>query len=121
MQIKPLEWRAEPPYHVARIFGNLYAIEPWEGKATLSGVGGLREFNTVSEAKAAAQADYERRVRSILVDTAKSDADLIKQTVRLALANLDPSGADRLPLDEWVDQTLRAMGSATTSTGGDHD
>lgn len=52
-----------------------------------------------------------------LVDTTKNDADLIKQMVRLALANLDPSGADRLPLDEWVEQTLLAMGSATTSKG----
>ncbi|MCD1266904.1 hypothetical protein B5M44_22015 [Shinella sumterensis] len=66
--IKPLDWHAEPPYHVARMFGNVYAVEAWDGGVTLSGIGGRRDFKTVSEAKAAAQADYEQRIRSALVD-----------------------------------------------------
>lgn len=68
VEVKALEWRAEPPYHVARVFGNVYAVEAWDGGVTLFGIGGRRDFKTVSEAKTAAQADYETRIRSALVD-----------------------------------------------------
>lgn len=64
--VKALEWQPQPPYHVARVFGNIYAVEAWDGGATLSGVGGRRDFKTFSEAKAAAQSDYENRIRSAL-------------------------------------------------------
>lgn len=66
VEVKPLDWRPEPPYHVARIFGNLYAVEGWDGGATLSGIGGRRDFSTVTEAKAAAFADYKDRVLALV-------------------------------------------------------
>jgi hypothetical protein len=75
IKVKPLEWRPEPPYHVARVFGNVYAVEAWDGGATLSGVGGRRDFNTLSEAKAAAQADYEARILSALAPQAGDNAE----------------------------------------------
>jgi hypothetical protein len=75
IKVKPLEWRPEPPYHVARVFGNVYAVEAWDGGATLSGVGGRRDFNTLSEAKAAAQADYEARILSALAPQVGDNAE----------------------------------------------
>ncbi|QIG72952.1 dihydrofolate reductase protein [Rhizobium phage RHph_N3_2] len=75
VKVKPLEWRPEPPYHVARVFGNVYAVEAWDGGATLSGVGGRRDFKTLDEAKAAAQQDYETRIMSALAPQAGDNAE----------------------------------------------
>lgn len=71
--VKPLEWRGEPPYHMARTaFGAFYCAEAiWdENKFVHVKLSGPlirdRTYPTVEAAKAAAQADYERRIRSAL-------------------------------------------------------
>lgn len=73
--VKPLIWESEPPYSVARPFAGLhYATEvvwPENGKAfdyvMLSGpTVGAKRFASLSDAKAAAQADYEVRIISAL-------------------------------------------------------
>lgn len=68
VQVKALEWRREAPYHVARVFGGLYAVEAWDGGVTLSGIPGRRDFKDIEAAKAAAQQDYETRIRSAIVE-----------------------------------------------------
>lgn len=73
VKVKALEWRPEPPYHVARVFGTLYAIEAWDGGATLSGVAGYRDFSNLEAAKSAAQSDYESRIMSALVMEGKDN------------------------------------------------
>ena len=66
--MRPLEWVSEPPFHVARVtFGNHYAIEVNEDGVLLRGSMVNRAFHSFSAAKAAAQADYEQRIRSALV------------------------------------------------------
>jgi hypothetical protein len=72
VEIKPLEWRSEAPYHVARVFGGIYAVEAWDGGVTLSGIPGRRDFKDIEAAKAAAQQDYETRIRSAIVATPSS-------------------------------------------------
>jgi len=68
VQVKALEWSSEPPYSVARPFSGLhYATEViWPESAKsfdyvmLSGpTVGAKRFASLSDAKAAAQADYE--------------------------------------------------------------
>lgn len=73
--VKPLEWRSEPPYHVARVFRGHYSIERVDADTTrfvLRGTFIRNDYSTIAEAKAAAQADYETRIRSAL---APSPAD----------------------------------------------
>lgn len=70
VRVQALEWRREAPYHVARVFGSLYAVEAWDGGVTLSGIPGRRDFKTLDAAKAAAQQDYETRIRSALQENA---------------------------------------------------
>lgn len=66
--IKALEWRREVPHSVARALGGHYAIERHEGGVDLMGtfIGTRRGFKSVTAAKAAAQADYEARIRAAL-------------------------------------------------------
>ncbi|MFG1302662.1 hypothetical protein V5F34_00785 [Xanthobacter autotrophicus] len=71
--VKPLEWSWEPPYSVARALGGHYAVEQWEGARgsfhfDLIGTFLTKHdgFASHDEAKAAAQADYERRILSAL-------------------------------------------------------
>ncbi|MFG1302666.1 hypothetical protein V5F34_00805 [Xanthobacter autotrophicus] len=73
-KVKPLEWSWEPPYSVARALGGHYAVERWEGARgsdhfDLIGTFLTRHdgFSSLDEAKSAAQADYEHRIRSALV------------------------------------------------------
>jgi hypothetical protein len=73
VRVKALEWSSEAPYSVARVpkLGLTYAIEAvWYQEifqyVELSGGSARGHFPTVNEAKAAAQADYEARVRSAL-------------------------------------------------------
>ncbi|WP_430439040.1 hypothetical protein [Shinella sp.] len=70
VKVKALEWRREAPYHVARVFSGLYAVEAWDGGVTLSGIPGRRDFKDIEAAKAAAQQDYETRIRSAIVGVA---------------------------------------------------
>lgn len=72
--VKPLEWQesiegyAKGQWFADSIFGEYctYMHGP-SGRAWLQGPQPLREFfDTIDEAKAAAQADYERRIRSAL-------------------------------------------------------
>ena len=88
VEVKPLDWRQEPPYHVARIFGNLYAVEGWDGGATLSGIGGRRDFSTVAEAKAAAYSDYKDRVLALVdVPAVESEPELTCPHIDKAIAS----------------------------------
>lgn len=74
-KVKPLLWGSEPPYAVARVakLGLTYSTEAvWDDAGVfqcveLSGGKAFGHFQTVDEAKAAAQADYEARVLSALV------------------------------------------------------
>lgn len=52
--------------------------------------------------------------------TEAEEATHIRQIVALALASVDLADFDRCGLDEVVGRTIRAMGSASTSNGGDH-
>ena len=87
--VKALEWHRQPPYHVARVFGNLYAIEVWDGGVTLSGIIGRKEFSDFNSAKAAAQADYEARILSAITpapDLASENESLPQDVVNLVIA-----------------------------------
>lgn len=69
--VRELEWAPEPPYHVARVLNGHYAIEKWNGQDRFDLIGtfiSLRgAFRTFEAAKAAAQADFDQRIRSALV------------------------------------------------------
>jgi hypothetical protein len=70
--VKALEWASEPPYSMARVskLSLFYATEcVWDDRkfAYCELSGSLnRRFTSLVEAKAAAQADYEQRIRSAL-------------------------------------------------------
>lgn len=73
VKVKGLEWSWEPPYSVARAMGGHYAVERWEDDAGAphfdligSFVAKRDGFSSADDAKAAAQADYERRILSAL-------------------------------------------------------
>lgn len=68
VKVKGLEWSSEPPYSVARVFRGFYSTEWVEetGVCELRGTFMRVDFPTVAEAKAAAQANYERHVLSAL-------------------------------------------------------
>ena len=68
VKVKGLEWSSEPPYSVARVFRGFYSTEWIEeaGICELRGTFMRGEFATVSAAKAAAQANHDRHVRSCL-------------------------------------------------------
>lgn len=95
VQVKALEWRREAPYHVARVFGGLYAVEAWDGGVTLSGIPGRRDFKDIEAAKAAAQQDYETRILSALVN-AEADADVVERW-----QPIDTAPRDGTPVDLW--------------------
>lgn len=69
--IKPLEWVSEPPYLVARVSNGHYAIEKWDGHNRFDLIGSFitirGAFTAREDAKAAAQSDYEARIRSALL------------------------------------------------------
>lgn len=73
--VKALEWSAESPYHVARVLGIgglHYSIERVDAAVTYFELKGMfvwpvRKFPTIDEAKAAAQANFESRIRSALI------------------------------------------------------
>jgi hypothetical protein len=73
VKVKALEWNAEPPYHVARgNGGGHYSIERVDSRVVYFELRGnsiwpIKKFASMTEAKAAAQADYERRILSALV------------------------------------------------------
>jgi len=78
VSIKPLVWSWEPPFSVARVLGGHYAVEKWEepeGHVDLIGTFIVKRdgFKTIEAAKAAAQDDYEARIRSALVDAPTPD------------------------------------------------
>lgn len=90
--VKPLEWAWEPPYSIARVFGGHYAYEVHETGCTLLGSFiGAKEVGTKEAAKAAAQADYEQRIRSALVAPAPAQGPLGEPEV-VAWAVLDYTG-----------------------------
>lgn len=77
--VKPLEWvesnegYAKGQWFAKSIFGEYctYIHSP-SGRAWLQGPNQLREFfDTIASAKAAAQADYDRRILSAIVGSAK--------------------------------------------------
>jgi hypothetical protein len=65
-RVKPLVWGHEAPYQIARVFGGHYSIESWEGGFDLRGNFINRSYLTLEAAKAAAQADYEARIRAAI-------------------------------------------------------
>lgn len=76
VSVKKLIWSSEPPYSVARPFTGLHygteVIWPENGKSfdyvMLSGpTVGTKRFASLSDAKAAAQSDYEARIRSAII------------------------------------------------------
>lgn len=130
VEIKKLEWRPEPPYHVARVFRNVYAVEAWDGGVTLSGIPGRREFKTVEAAKAAAQSDFETRIRSAIVDVPAVEpepvATYFSRQIEWSRATFGPAlrtkgvidhirkelaEIEREPhdLSEWIDVVILAM------------
>ena len=63
---------------------------------------------------------YTMDAEAVTAYTDAEEATHIRQIVSLALAHVDPADFDRCGLDEVVGRTIRAMGSASTSNGGDH-
>jgi hypothetical protein len=81
--IRKLEWTSEPPYSVARVskLRLLYSTEcVWDdGKflyCILSGGCVNQQFATLDEARAAAQADFESRIRSALVPAVAAEVEV---------------------------------------------
>jgi len=69
VRVKDLQWVSEAQYLVARLpeLRVHYALEAWEDRATLTGTWfGRRDFPTIDEAKAAAQADFASRILSTI-------------------------------------------------------
>jgi hypothetical protein len=101
--VKPLEWTAENPYHVARALGGHYSIERVDSDVTYFELKGnfiwpARKFATIKEAKESAQADFEQRIRSALASVpAPSGAE----PVAWRRCNADEPGV-------WFDVTLDA-------------
>lgn len=96
--VKPLEWASEPPYSVARV-PNLrlfYSTEAvWTERkfhyVELSGGFASGRFDTVAEAKAAAQADYEQRIRSALASPDTVGVEITEEMVEAACIGYWPS------------------------------
>ena len=79
--VKPLQWEeGSEPLHpefwtAESLFGELYALSDYDapkvyryGTDEINGFGSDETFQTLEEAKAAAQADYESRILSALKD-----------------------------------------------------
>ena len=64
-------------------------------------------------------APYTMDAEAVTAYTDAEEAAHIRQIVSLALASVSPADFDRCSMDEVVDRTIRAMGSATTSKGSD--
>lgn len=75
--VNPLVWEREAPYHVARVFGGHYSIENWDAGSTLRGTFASGDYLTFMEAKAAAKADYDARIRSAITIT-NGDAEITR-------------------------------------------
>jgi len=106
--VKPLEWDgdfAHTPfglfYHVNHATGvpGLVVLEKNEGSSVLKSA-----WNTVDEAKAAAQADYEARIRSALTSPASEERDSVIEVTdamvedgAVAIDALWSEGQDRGP------------------------
>ena len=63
---------------------------------------------------------YTMEAEQLTAYTEAEEAAHIREIVTLALANVDPADFGRCGLEEVVDRTIRAMGSATTAKGQDH-
>jgi hypothetical protein len=68
-KVKPLEWRRYEEagavfWRAKKLFGGSYFIEELEDYLGWNG----QAFGTLDEAKVAAQADYEQRVCSVLIE-----------------------------------------------------
>lgn len=107
--VKALEWLSEPPYSVARVpqLALHYATEcVWsEGKflyCILSGASFFNQsFETLAEAKAAAQTDYERRILAALSPAPEPSVE----TLRTALTEARPY-VEMVVKDEFHDLGL---------------
>ena len=108
VKVRGLEWSSEPPYQVARVPGLrlTYSTEcVWdEGMflyCILSGSSINQQFATLEAAKAAAQADYERRILSALDPAALSRqeaaAEAWSRLRRVSDIAHNAATADRLP------------------------
>lgn len=73
VRVKPLEWRSVGPNFVAETPVGEWTVEYYDDDgggwvAIYNDAGDVGEHATEAEAKAAAQADYEQRIRSALTD-----------------------------------------------------
>jgi len=122
--VKPLEWASEPPYSVARVskLSLLYSTEcVWdEGKflfCILSGNCINQQFATLAEAKAAAQSDFESRIRSALVEAPVQQAGAESELVERLLAHdLDRVVfVDKDDRHAWMDKADELLAEAAAS------
>lgn len=88
-KVKGLQWASEPPYRIARPFAGIhYATEvvwPENGKSfdyvMLSGpTVGTKRFSSLSDAQAAAQADFTSRILSALSSSPVGEMDGWRRT-----------------------------------------
>ena len=63
-------------------------------------------------------APYTMDAEAVTAHTDAEEAAHIRQIVSLALASVDPADFGRCSMDELVDRTIRAMGSANVASGG---
>lgn len=110
--VKALEWASEPPYSVARPFSGLhYATEtvwPEHGKSfdyvMLSGpTVGAKRFASLTDAKAAAQADYEARIRAALIAPAKPAVELV-EALKAKIAQIEEERDEATNWSDIVDR-----------------
>ena len=66
-------------------------------------------------------APYTMDAEQLTAYTEAEEAAHIREIVSLALASVDPADFGRCSMDEVVDRTIRAMGSATTANGATND
>lgn len=100
--IKPLAWRdGDGAYAFSEITQKNYSIAFEEGKYWAAWDARLRPFDTLDAAKAAAQSDYETRIRSALVDVPAVESEPVAWMREMRMQN--PSLPHRVELGRDAD------------------
>lgn len=106
VRVKPLEWTAHPylARYEARSAIGLYLIEQTTREVYLNGPrddedANQKSFVSVEEAKAAAQSDYEARIRSA-IEPQPEPVDLPQDVINLVIAAREAFDAGTLPDEE---------------------